>query len=279
MKTLIKYIADDGKEFSEKEECENYEKSLKSIQKKISTYRIDEAFVIANKILDDNDILEKCCDGIGNEGIYDHFSKNNDSELDNMFSEEINKIYIYLDGTDDEIVDNFDKYKNKEFLLNNLKSIFKGYGKFIKIQNKSVPLDWLEVEIKDLKIKFFESIINRYIEYGKKFDEVLLNSNTIEEFNDGLKKAIEDISKSKITLKNELLKILDKATQKPQMYRTIEELTEIAYETYCKEVGGKAFNGDPLPSWKEFASDPNKTKQSNAWRSAIKAVKNASILR
>ncbi len=37
------------------------------------------------------------------------------------------------------------------------------------------------------------------------------------------------------------------------------------YETYCKVVGGKAFNGDPLPSWREFASDGNKKKQVEAW--------------
>jgi len=37
------------------------------------------------------------------------------------------------------------------------------------------------------------------------------------------------------------------------------------YETYCQSVGGKAFNGDPLPAWKEFNEDPAKQKQVNAW--------------
>jgi hypothetical protein len=37
------------------------------------------------------------------------------------------------------------------------------------------------------------------------------------------------------------------------------------YETYCQAVGGKAYNGDPLPSWREFASDANKKKQVAAW--------------
>lgn len=37
------------------------------------------------------------------------------------------------------------------------------------------------------------------------------------------------------------------------------------YETYCKAVGGKAFNGDPLPSWREFAADESKKKQVDAW--------------
>jgi len=45
----------------------------------------------------------------------------------------------------------------------------------------------------------------------------------------------------------------------------IEELAGKLYEAYCQAVGGKAFNGDPLPEWEEFRADPSKTKQSNAW--------------
>ena len=37
------------------------------------------------------------------------------------------------------------------------------------------------------------------------------------------------------------------------------------YEEYCRAVGGKAFNGDPLPNWAEFRADPTKAKQSEAW--------------
>lgn len=40
------------------------------------------------------------------------------------------------------------------------------------------------------------------------------------------------------------------------------------YTTYCKAVGGKAFNGDNLPSWQEFSNDPNKQLQAEAWRIA-----------
>ncbi len=40
------------------------------------------------------------------------------------------------------------------------------------------------------------------------------------------------------------------------------------YKTYCEAVGGKAFNGDPLPDWKTFSNDPTKKKQSDAWISA-----------
>ena len=29
----------------------------------------------------------------------------------------------------------------------------------------------------------------------------------------------------------------------------MERIAGNLYEEYCKEVGGKAFNGDPLPGW------------------------------
>lgn|SRR5678815_2461117 len=44
-----------------------------------------------------------------------------------------------------------------------------------------------------------------------------------------------------------------------------EEIAGDLYETYCVAVGGKAFNGDPLPGWKVFRADPSKQKQSDAW--------------
>ena len=37
------------------------------------------------------------------------------------------------------------------------------------------------------------------------------------------------------------------------------------YTCYCQSVGGKAFNGDPLPTWDEFSADPAKAKQRQAW--------------
>jgi hypothetical protein len=46
---------------------------------------------------------------------------------------------------------------------------------------------------------------------------------------------------------------------------TIENLAEMLYERYCEEVGGHAFNGQPLPTWKEFRADQTKRIQSNAW--------------
>lgn len=47
---------------------------------------------------------------------------------------------------------------------------------------------------------------------------------------------------------------------------TTEETAAALYEEYCRQVGGKAFNGDPLPDWATFAADPAKQKQVGAWR-------------
>jgi hypothetical protein len=40
------------------------------------------------------------------------------------------------------------------------------------------------------------------------------------------------------------------------------------YTAYCIAVGGVAVNGDPLPTWETFSSDPLKGKQVNAWLSS-----------
>ncbi len=53
----------------------------------------------------------------------------------------------------------------------------------------------------------------------------------------------------------------------------VDEFTEATargfYDNYCAAVGGKAFNGDPLPPASEFFEDPAKTKQANAYRVAM----------
>lgn len=54
---------------------------------------------------------------------------------------------------------------------------------------------------------------------------------------------------------------------------TTEEVAHLIYDNYCMQVGGKAFNGDPLPGSAEFFSDKSKEKQANAWRSAAAAAK------
>jgi len=56
------------------------------------------------------------------------------------------------------------------------------------------------------------------------------------------------------------------------------ELAGIIYEKYCHSVGGKAFNGDPLPSWGEFLSDPKKQKQAQAWIDAAEAANEAVLI-
>jgi hypothetical protein len=45
----------------------------------------------------------------------------------------------------------------------------------------------------------------------------------------------------------------------------VEQAAGVLYEEYCSQVGGKAFNGDPLPDWATFRADPSKLKQSDAW--------------
>lgn len=44
------------------------------------------------------------------------------------------------------------------------------------------------------------------------------------------------------------------------------------YDIYTAAVGGKAFNGDPLPGGKDFMSDPAKQKQADAWRAVAAHV-------
>ena len=44
-----------------------------------------------------------------------------------------------------------------------------------------------------------------------------------------------------------------------------EKIAGELYDEYCVQVGGKAFNGDPLPKWADFRADQSKRKQSDAW--------------
>lgn len=50
-----------------------------------------------------------------------------------------------------------------------------------------------------------------------------------------------------------------------------EAMARDMYAAYCEAVGGKSFNGDHLPTWETFRSDPEKQKQSDAWIAAAKA--------
>ena len=43
---------------------------------------------------------------------------------------------------------------------------------------------------------------------------------------------------------------------------------EKAYIAYCVAVGGKAWNGDPLPTWEVMTEDSAKQHLVSAWRTA-----------
>lgn len=58
--------------------------------------------------------------------------------------------------------------------------------------------------------------------------------------------------------------------QTPKEQPDLDEHADLLYSVYCEAVGGVAFNGDPLPAWADFAADPNKQKQADAWRSVAK---------
>ena len=51
-------------------------------------------------------------------------------------------------------------------------------------------------------------------------------------------------------------------------------VAERLYTAYCAAVGGKAFNGDSLPTWREFHADPTKQKQALAWLDTARAAMN-----
>lgn len=52
----------------------------------------------------------------------------------------------------------------------------------------------------------------------------------------------------------------------------MEQVARAMYDRYCEAVGGKAFNGDPLPTSQEFFTDTTKEKQANAWRAAAQTA-------
>lgn len=42
------------------------------------------------------------------------------------------------------------------------------------------------------------------------------------------------------------------------------------YTVYCKAVGGRAWDGNPLPDWNTFRNDATKRVQSEAWIAVAK---------
>jgi hypothetical protein len=51
-----------------------------------------------------------------------------------------------------------------------------------------------------------------------------------------------------------------------------DALGKLAWETYSKAVGGKAFNGDALPTWEVMKNDEKKTQLVEAWIKTANAV-------
>ena len=48
--------------------------------------------------------------------------------------------------------------------------------------------------------------------------------------------------------------------------KTITDKAIELYDVYTAAVGGKAYDGRPLPCGSEFMADPTKQKQADAWR-------------
>lgn len=44
-----------------------------------------------------------------------------------------------------------------------------------------------------------------------------------------------------------------------------ERLGKAAWEAYRESVGGKSFNGEPLPTWEEMTKDPKRAAVRKAW--------------
>lgn len=55
----------------------------------------------------------------------------------------------------------------------------------------------------------------------------------------------------------------------------LNAIAQRLYEVYCQSVGGKAFNGDALPTWEVFSADPGKQLQADAWRSVAANIDHA----
>lgn len=56
-------------------------------------------------------------------------------------------------------------------------------------------------------------------------------------------------------------------------YSTMKRVAMEMYDAYCEEVGGKAYDGRPLPTAKEFFNDKTKQKQAMGWfAAASKAI-------
>lgn len=50
--------------------------------------------------------------------------------------------------------------------------------------------------------------------------------------------------------------------------KQVKELAVRLYDVYCAAVGGKAWDGRPLPTGAEFFADETKAKQAEGWMAA-----------
>lgn len=63
----------------------------------------------------------------------------------------------------------------------------------------------------------------------------------------------------------------EQATSAP--YSVMKQVAMAMYDEYCAAVGGKAYDGRPLPTAAEFFDDDTKRKQARGWfAAASKAI-------
>ena len=58
----------------------------------------------------------------------------------------------------------------------------------------------------------------------------------------------------------------------------IEQIASNLYSVYCESVGGKAYDGKPLPDWNTFRADPQKAKQVEGWMAVARKAAEFSSL-
>jgi hypothetical protein len=87
-------------------------------------------------------------------------------------------------------------------------------------------------------------------------------------------------AKAIIVLRDHLLHLVDTTRDDREVVQDVlknlgeideaEALAARLYTIYCRCVGGKAYDGKPLPPWSEFGKDTKKFAQSNAWRAVAR---------
>lgn len=50
--------------------------------------------------------------------------------------------------------------------------------------------------------------------------------------------------------------------------RSVKQLAQAAYAAYCKQAGGKTFDGKPLPTYDQLGAE-----RQSCWISAVQAVR------